>query len=591
MQQPPRVRRSQRNRAQYPDAEPPRAQYPGQAPPDAAQTPPGAYPPQPGRPIYPPGPPVYPPNQPGYPHNAYTTGRQPVYPPVFGEEEAPYPRNASQGRWGGDGSRPKGRSHDGLWLLVIILCVAALALGGWGVSALYGTYYPAFLEKRAAMNTDTYYNGIHVDDIHIGGLTYGEAAALLAHNAAYSDQFFAMSVQVDGQSWRITQDELPLQRNTQAVLDEAFSIGRQGTAGTLGSPVTPFESRYGHVQQTGQNGAYLYTRVTYDNATVRRLADTISQRVYTAPVDSMIHSFDFNTRGFSFTQEQYGRAISADTIYSNIVAQLDAHNYNAAIALSSEAIAPAVTSGQLMTGFGQISAYSTNTTADYNRNKNIQLATGAITRVVNPGDVFSFNEATGFRNAEKGYLSAGAIASGASIEEIGGGVCQVSSTLFNAAAMANMEIVYSSPHAWPSAYIDPGRDATVDWQSYQSLAQSLDLKFKNVGDFPVFIVSYLTGSLSGKCKCTVEIYGVSLGQGVSIQLQTELVSQSPAPTEVVRQFNAELPYGTEKEVRKARPGYVYRTYRVFTQNGMETKRELLRTSTYRTYTKLIEYNY
>ena len=79
---------------------------------------------------------------------------------------------------------------------------------------------------------------------------------------------------------------------------------------------------------------------------------------------------------------------------------------------------------------------------------------------------------------DKGYLPAGAIAQGQSIEETGGGVCQVSSTMFNAAVMANMQIVASSAHAWPSAYVEPGRDATVDWQNFQNLNQSLDFKFK-----------------------------------------------------------------------------------------------------------------
>ena len=64
---------------------------------------------------------------------------------------------------------------------------------------------------------------------------------------------------------------------------------------------------------------------------------------------------------------------------------------------------------------------------------------------------------------EKGYKSAGAIAAGQSIEEVGGGICQWSSTIFNAVARANLEIVERSPHAWPSSYVNKGEDATVNW--------------------------------------------------------------------------------------------------------------------------------
>ena len=215
-----------------------------------------------------------------------------------------------------------------------------------------------------------------------------------------------------------------------------------------------------------------------------------------------------------------------------------------------------------------------------------------MTGTVESGKTFSFNSTTGRRTVDKGYLPAGAIAQGASVEEVGGGVCQVSSTLFNAAAMANMEIVYSSPHAWPSTYVAPGRDATVDWQSYQSLEQSLDLKFKNTSDYPIFIVAYVTGNNYNKdCKCTVEIYGVAFKDGISIDLQTELVSTTPAPTEIELRLNTSLAYGETKTVRKARDAYVYKTYRVYYQNGVEVRRDLLRTSTYRTYSQIDEYNY
>jgi len=178
-----------------------------------------------------------------------------------------------------------------------------------------------------------------------------------------------------------------------------------------------------------------------------------------------------------------------------------------------------------------------------------------------------------------------------SIPETGGGVCQVSSTLFNSALMANMKIAYSSPHAWPSNYVDPGRDATVDWQSWQSLDESLDFKFTNSSDYPIYIVSYLTGSnLNRVCTCTVEIYGVAFQEGVRVEVQTEMVSHTPAPLEPEMIFDDSLPYGAEEVYRKARDGYVYNTYRVFYKDGVEVGRELIRKSTYKVYTQQIKYN-
>ena len=102
-----------------------------------------------------------------------------------------------------------------------------------------------------------------------------------------------------------------------------------------------------------------------------------------------------------------------------------------------------------------------------------------------PGETFSFNQATGQRTTEKGYKSAGAIAAGQSIEEVGGGICQVSSTLFNAVARANLEIVSRSPHAWPSTYVNIGEDATVNWPKpgFSSFK-------KTILKIPFFIITY-----------------------------------------------------------------------------------------------------
>ena len=586
----PRQRRSQRNRAQYPE------DTQGQAYPSYPEYE------QPQRAAYPQEntwqqAPYQPPRQ-NYQQNSYYQQpyQQQSYPqqsyPSNSYYQQPYPPQPRGNNYESSQPPRRSRSGEGKWLLVIILCIAILAGAGFYVSTLHSTYYPVFQQKLAAMSNDRFYAGVHVDGVHLGGMTMAEARLAVQQYADYSDESYSLAVTVDGKTWRITQNELPLKRNTEAVLMEAFTIGRQGTLSTLGSDITPFEARYQHAQQVNQQGAYLYTEITYDKATVRRLAETIASRVYVEPRDASVHSFDSSARTFKFNPEQVGAYIDAEQIYSAIVAQMDARNYNSAIALNTTTVTPATTVATLSRSFGMVATYSTQTLADYNRNINIRLACDAITMEVKNGETFSFNKATGRRTVEKGYLSAGVIVSGANEEGTGGGICQVSSTLFNTAMLANMEIVSRYPHAWPSTYVDPGRDATVDWQSYQNIDQSIDFKFKNTSGHPIYIVAYLKGSnLNRVCTCVVEIYGVAFNPGITIGIATELVSTTPAPTEVEMVFNENLEYGTTKEIRKARPGYVYNTYRVYYMNGVETGRELVRKSTYRTYTQKIEYNY
>lgn len=586
----PRQRRSQRNRAQYPEDTQGQA-YPSY--PEYNQPRQAAYPQQDQSWQQSP----YQPPRQNYQQNSYyqqpyqqQSYPQQSYPQNYYQQ--PYPPQPRGNSYESDKPPRRCHSGEGKWLLVIIVCIAILAGAGFYVSTLHSTYYPIFQQKLAMLSNDRFYAGVHVDGVHLGGMTMAEAKQAVQQYADYSDEAYSLAVTVDGKTWRITQNELPLKRNTEAVLKEAFTIGRQGTLATLGSDITPFEMRYQHAQQVNQQGAYLYTEITYDKATVRKLAETIASRVYVEPRDASVHSFDSSARTFKFNPEQVGTYIDTEQIYNAIVAQMDNRNYNGAIALNTTTVQPNTTVATLSKSFGLVATYSTQTLADYNRNINIRLACDAVTMEVKNGETFSFNQATGRRTVEKGYLSAGVIVSGANEEGTGGGICQVSSTLYNTAMLANMEIVSRYPHAWPSTYVEAGRDATVDWQSYQTLEQSVDFKFKNTSGHPIYIVAYLKGNnLNRVCTCVVEIYGVAFNPGITIGIATELVSTTPAPTEVEMVFNEKLEYGTTKEIRKARPGYVYNTYRVYYMNGVETGRELVRKSTYRTYTQKIEYNY
>ena len=306
----PRQRRSQRNRAQYPE------DTQGQAYPSYPEYE------QPQRAAYPQEntwqqAPYQPPRQ-NYQQNNYY--QQQSYPqqsyPSNSYYQQPYPPQPRGNNYESSQPPRRSRSGEGKWLLVIILCIAILAGAGFYVSTLHSTYYPVFQQKLAAMSNDRFYAGVHVDGVHLGGMTMAEARLAVQQYADYSDESYSLAVTVDGKTWRITQNELPLKRNTEAVLMEAFTIGRQGTLSTLGSDITPFEARYQHAQQVNQQGAYLYTEITYDKATVRRLAETIASRVYVEPRDASVHSFDSSARTFKFNPEQVGAYIDAEQIYS-----------------------------------------------------------------------------------------------------------------------------------------------------------------------------------------------------------------------------------------------------------------------------------
>jgi len=135
----------------------------------------------------------------------------------------------------------------------------------------------------------------------------------------------------------------------------------------------------------------------------------------------------------------------------------------------------------------EISSYST-IFYDKNENRisNIKTASEELNHtVVNPGEVFSFNETLGRRTKDKGYKEAPILSHGEKAKGTGGGICQISSTLYNAALLADMEIVERHRHSKNVPYVPEGKDATVVYNSK-------DLKFRNTKDYPVEIVIKIT---------------------------------------------------------------------------------------------------
>jgi len=438
----------------------------------------------------------------------------------------------------------------------------------------------SYRQMRQYMAEDTIFPGVYVDGIHVGGMTVEEARQELDKQATQTMGGFTVTVNVGNKSWTIDSTQVPLKRNTERILAQAYACGRQNDlADTLAAKQTPLQSRYNAALKLRQSPVSLHTEMTYDQAKVRELTDSIAAYVNREAQDATVASFNFVSRTFTFTDESYGVYVDADELYRQVTAKLDARAYGSVLVFEPVVVTPRHTKVELMNNYKLLSSYTTETTSNKNRNTNIDLSAQAINgTTVMPGETFSFNAATGQRTAEKGYKPAAAIAGGQSFDEIGGGVCQTSGTLFNAVARADLEIVYRSPHAWPSTYVEKGMDATVNWPN-------LDFKFKNNKDTPIFIVSYYSDR-----KVTCEVYGLSLGSGVSIDLESAVIRTISPPSGINYVLNESLEPGTSKETVKARTGYVVETYKIWYQNGQEVSRELLCTSNYKAYQRTIEYN-
>ena len=498
-------------------------------------------------------------------------------------------------------SKRRKNSHPFLYATVIMFCTLGLAaIGVFMAPQLFGIHWKdmpnyAFVNgkllqfssakmeeyksRRSFLSKDTIYPGVYIDNVHVGSMTVDQARAAIGSGQAQGDGGFNLTVRIGNQNLVINNQTVPLTRNVDQVLEQAYAYGRQNTADIVNTRVTPFEQRLSATEQLYQNNVYLTSAMSYDKAAVRQLTDTLVNYVNRAPIDATVQSFDFTTKSFTFADEANGYQVDGEALYQQVIAKLDAKEYGQTLTFTPEVIAPKITKLYLMNNFKRVSYYVTETTSNANRNTNVELSSKAINgRTVMPGEVFSFNQTTGQRTEAKGYKEAIAISGGQTVPDIGGGVCQTSGTLFNAIARADLEVVYRSPHAWPSTYVTIGQDATVNWPD-------LDFRFRNNKETPIFIISWYKDR-----KIAVEIYGLSLGDGVTIELESDIVKTIRPPSDVKYVQNTNLAPGTSKQTIESRTGYVVDTYKVWYRNGQEFKREKMYTSNYKSYQRTVEYN-
>lgn len=214
-----------------------------------------------------------------------------------------------------------------------------------------------------------------------------------------------------------------------------------------------------------------------------------------------------------------------------------------------------------------VSEFSTNfPRSQTSRNTNLRLASVAIDgHVLKPGEVFSFNEVVGKRTAEAGYRVAGIYRNGRHDVGLAGGICQVSTTLYNAVLFSNLKIVSRRNHSMPVAYVPIGRDATVDYGS-------IDFQFQNSTDQPIAVSSsWEPGKLTFRILGTKE-------PGLEVKLLPSGRRSWGKGVKTV--VDRSLPPGKTKVIEKGSSGHAVNMTRVVYKNGVEVKRESLGQSHY-----------
>lgn len=283
-------------------------------------------------------------------------------------------------------------------------------------------------------------------------------------------------------------------------------------------------------------------------------------------VDAAITGYNTETGEFELSESQPGYVVDVEQLTADITRELEAGNYVASIEAKGESSAPAFEKED----YKILGTYSTTTTSNENRNTNVRIACETICgTILQPQEQFSYNTILGRRTAEKGYKEAGAYANGEVVQELGGGICQVSSTIYNATIFANLQIDKRTGHTYEPSYVTPGEDAAVSYSN------------------PDFVFTNNTGATLG-IKTTFKdrtivatIFGIpTLEEGVKRYMRSEKIADVAPPEDRVVEDPMLMP-GQTQVVSGPQNGSKWATYVILEKDGEIISEEYLHTTTYR----------
>ena len=213
--------------------------------------------------------------------------------------------------------------------------------------------------------------------------------------------------------------------------------------------------------------------------------------------------------------------------------------------------------------------------SNVNRSTNVKLATNKINNVILlPGEEFSYNKVVGERTFANGFKEASVYTSSGVVNGLGGGICQVSSTLYNSVLRANLEIVERKNHRYAVSYVPLGTDATVAYGS-------IDFRFKNNRKYPIKVIASSSNGV-----CTVSIMGIKEETEYEVIITPKKLQTIPFQTKYIN--DSSLAAGTEKQTQYGDYGYKYETYKTLKLDGNIVSSELISNDSYTPLTRIVK---
>lgn len=370
-----------------------------------------------------------------------------------------------------------------------------------------------------------------------------------------------VTVQYRGLEWQLPIEQVGLRLDCDGEVHRALAIGRQGS---LWQRFT--ERRQAH------RGLNLEPQVFLDPVLLEKAVIDVAGEIILPPRDAGLVINPDNT--VEILPGHSGRLLDVEDLEKGIKQAVLTGNQQVELKLIDVAPARSTEEVKAMGVNTLLGSFTTQfDPTNVNRTYNVSVAAAAMDgQIISPQEVFSFNEIVGPRSTDSGYKNAPIIVNNELVDGLGGGVCQVSTTLYNAVLLANLEIVSRTNHSIPVPYVPIGRDATV-------VFEYIDFKFKNNTDYWLYIQSYVSGG-----NLTVKLFGNDkFKRDVVIR---SWIEETFEPETIVEQ-DFSIKKGDRVVKQRGSQGFLAAAERVVLENGQVIKVEKLPNSKYNVVNEII----
>lgn len=413
-----------------------------------------------------------------------------------------------------------------------------------------------FLSPAYAM-ADTLPDGIYVGEYNLGGMTEEEASQKIQGLVSEMENQ-KITLIVDGKPMETVAKELGFHWSNPEAVAKAASSWQGGN----------LIKRYLNKKDIERNHVIIPLETALDNG---RLEAFVAEKCAQVMIEPKNATIVRDKAKFVVTPSAIGKRVDVGATKQALDAAL-ANGLKepvTATAVVSEA-RPSVTTEDLTTIKDVLGTFSTSfSSSGASRSKNLQVGSSKINgRVLMPGQTLSGYECMHPFTLENGYATAAAYENGQVVDSVGGGVCQISTTLYNAVIRAELAVSQRQNHSMVVGYVKPSEDAAIAG-TYK------DLKFTNNYSTPIYIEGYTSGR-----TLTFTIYGKETRPANrTFEFVSETLSETdPGPPKEV--VDPTMPPGRKKQVQSAHKGLKSRLWKIVYENGVEKSREILHTDTY-----------